>query len=228
MVTLPDAESRLQKYLAGSSTRSITSSRILAESLLGPKAPFWSDTIPRTREGFFHYKAGLSAAIKRSLAYAPYADLLWLETKRPDVKQATGFAKSIRETLVREGGPGADKYLVYNLSPSFNWLGEGFSETELKEFVWKLAKAGFILQTISLAGLHSGAAVTCELSRRFKDEGMLAYVKLIQSKEKELGCDVLTHQKWSGANYMDGIIQTIQSGSSGTSAVGGDSTENSF
>ena len=71
MVTLPDAESRLQKYLAGSSARSITSSRTLAESLLGPKAPFWSDTIPRTREGFFHYKAGLSAAIKRCLAYAP-------------------------------------------------------------------------------------------------------------------------------------------------------------
>lgn len=226
--TLPDADNQISKYLSGTSTRPHTASRALAQSILGSKAPFWSDSIPRTREGFFHYKAGLAAATKRSLAFAPYADLLWLETKRPDIKQATGFAKNIRETLVREGGKDADKYLVYNLSPSFNWLGEGFSEAELKGFVWELGKAGFVLQLISLAGLHSGATITCELSRSFKTDGMLAYVKLVQGREKELGCDVLTHQRWSGANYMDGIIQSIQSGSSGTSAVGGDSTEHGF
>jgi len=226
--TLPDAEAQIKKYISGTSTRSHSASRALAESILGSKAPFWSDSIPRTREGFFHYKAGLAAATKRSLAFAPYADLLWLETKRPDINQATSFAKHIRETLIKNHGPGADKYLVYNLSPSFNWLGEGFSEAELRSFVWELGKAGFVLQLISLAGLHSGATITCELSRMFKDEGMLAYVKLIQAREKELGCDVLTHQRWSGANYMDGIIQSIQSGSSGTSAVGGDSTEHAF
>lgn len=226
--TLPHTETQIEKYLSGTSTRSHSASRALAESILGSKAPFWSASIPRTREGFFHYKAGLAAATKRSIAFAPYADLLWLETKRPDIKQATSFAKYIRETLVKIHGSDADKYLVYNLSPSFNWLGEGFSETELKGFVWELGKAGFVLQLISLAGLHSGATIMCELSRMFKDEGMLAYVKLIQGREKELGCDVLTHQRWSGANYMDGIIQSIQSGSSGTSAVGGDSTEHAF
>lgn len=114
--------------------------------------------------------------------------------------------------------------MVYNLSPSFNWLSEGFSEAELKSFVWDLAKEGFVLQLVSLAGLHSGATITCELATRFKTDGMFAYVDLVQRREKELGCDVLTHQKWSGANYMDGILQSIAS-SSTTSVVGTDSTE---
>src|SRR5690606_7122510 len=104
----------------------------------------------------------------------------------------------------------------------------GFTEEALKSFVWDLAKEGFVLQLISLAGLHSGATITCELSRRFKTDGMKAYVELVQAREKEIGCDVLTHQKWSGANYLDGILQGLQSGSSGTSAVGGDSTEHGF
>ncbi|KAJ2923056.1 hypothetical protein H1R20_g14036, partial [Candolleomyces eurysporus] len=77
-------------------------------------------------------------------------------------------------------------------------------------------------------GLHSTAVTTAELARRFKDEGMLAYVNLIQKKEKEIGCDVLTHQKWSGANYIDRILSSVSAGSSSTSAVGKDSTEHSF
>ena len=82
-----------------------------------------------------------------------------------------------------------------------------------------------MLQLISLAGLHSNATITSELSRRFKDEGMLAYVNLVQRREKELGVDVLTHQKWSGANYMDGILGAIQSGSSGSKSMGQGNTE---
>lgn len=117
---------------------------------------------------------------------------------------------------------------MYNLSPSFNWSAHGYSDEQLKSFVWDLAKSGFVMQLISLAGLHSNAVATHELSTRFKTEGMKAYVDLVQRKEKELGCDVLTHQKWSGANYLDSIISTVQSGSSGTSSTGGDSTENQF
>jgi isocitrate lyase len=83
----------------------------------------------------------------------------------------------------------------------------------------------FVLQLISLAGLHSGATITAELSRKFKTEGMLAYVNLVQSREKELGVDVLTHQKWSGANYIDGILGSIQSGSSSSKSTGAESTE---
>lgn len=83
----------------------------------------------------------------------------------------------------------------------------------------------FVLQLISLAGLHSNATVTTELSRAFKDEGMLAYVRLIQAREKEMGVDVLTHQKWSGAPYMDGILGAIQSGSSSSKSMGEGNTE---
>ena len=83
----------------------------------------------------------------------------------------------------------------------------------------------FVLQIISLAGLHSTALVTAELSRDFKDGGMLAYVNLVQRREKELGVDVLTHQKWSGAAYVDGIMGVIQSGSSGSRSMGEGNTE---
>jgi isocitrate lyase len=83
----------------------------------------------------------------------------------------------------------------------------------------------FVLQLISLAGLHTNATITTELSRAFKDEGMLAYVRLIQAREKELGVDVLTHQKWSGAPYMDGIVGAIQSGSSSSKSMGEGNTE---
>ena len=83
----------------------------------------------------------------------------------------------------------------------------------------------FVLQLISLAGLHSTATITNELSRAFKTEGMLAYVNLVQSRERELGVDVLTHQKWSGASYIDGILGSIQSGSSSSRSMGEGNTE---
>lgn len=84
------------------------------------------------------------------------------------------------------------------------------------------------MQLISLAGLHLNATATAELAQRYQSDGMLAYVELVQRKEKELGCDVLTHQKWSGANYIDRILTTLSAGSSSTSSTGKDSTEHTF
>ncbi|KAL4794367.1 isocitrate lyase [Aspergillus venezuelensis] len=199
---------------------SISRRRVLASDYT--KNPVvWSCDIPRTREGFYHYKAGFPAATKRAKEFGPYADLLWVETGDPNVEKAGKLAGEIRATH-----PG--KKLVYNLSPSFNWMGQGFDEASLKSFIWDLAQHGFVLQLISLAGIHSGATITSELSRAFKDDGMLAYVKLIQSREKELGVDVLTHQMWSGAPYMDGIVGAIQSGSSSSKSMGEGNTEKGF
>ncbi|KAL1741246.1 isocitrate lyase [Schizophyllum fasciatum] len=217
---ITDKASALKVYESSSAGKSNTVARDIAADILG-KPVFFDWDAPRTREGYHHYKGGIEAAIRRSIQFAPYADMIWLETKKPDLDQARAFARRIREAH-----PG--KWLVYNLSPSFNWAAHGFSEEQLKSFVWDLAKEGFVLQLISLAGLHSNAVTTAELSKRFKDEGMLAYVNLVQRKEKEIGCDVLTHQKWSGANYIDGILQTVSSGSSSSSAIGKDSTEHSF
>lgn len=86
----------------------------------------------------------------------------------------------------------------------------------------------FVLQLVSLAGVHSTAAISCELSRRFAQDGMLAYVQLIQGREKELGVDLLKHQKWSGAEYTDGIIGSIMSGNSGSRSMGEGNTEDQF
>ncbi len=163
----------------------------------------------------------MAAATKRAIEFAPYSDLLWLETADPNVEKGAKFAGEIRTAH-----PG--KQLVYNLSPSFNWMGQGFNEESLKSFIWDLAKHGFVLQLISLAGLHSTATITAELSRDFKTDGMLAYVKLVQRREKDLGVDVLTHQKWSGAQYVDGILGAIQSGSSGSKSMGEGNTEGQF
>jgi isocitrate lyase len=113
----------------------------------------WSWDLPRTREGYFHYQGGIPAAVKRVKAFAPYADMLWLETKTPDVKQASGFAAQIHEDFPK-------KWLVYNLSPSFNWSAHGFTDETLKSFIWDLGKAGFVFQLVSLAGLHSVGLTT--------------------------------------------------------------------
>ncbi|KAG8528769.1 uncharacterized protein KY384_006457 [Bacidia gigantensis] len=195
----------------------ISMRRVLAQQYTSAPT-FFSWDIPRTREGFYHYRAGLPAAVKRATEFAPYADLLWLETAEPNVQKAASFARDIHSA-----SPG--KKLVYNLSPSFNWMGQNFNERSLKSFIWDLAQHGFVLQLISLAGLHSTAAITAELSHEFAKDGMLAYVNLIQQREKELGVDVLTHQKWSGANYIDGVLATIQSGSSGSKSMGEGNTE---
>jgi isocitrate lyase len=217
---IQDKAGAYQTYLAAVSGKSNSAARSIAADILREEV-YWDWDAPRTREGYYHYTGGVEAAIKRSLAFAPYADLLWLETKSPDLEQARYFSGKIHNVY-----PG--KWLVYNLSPSFNWSQHGFSDTDLKNFIWSLAREGFVLQLVSLAGLHSNAVTTFELSSRFREDGMLAYVELIQRKEKELECDILTHQKWSCANYIDRILQTVSSGSSSTSAIGKDSTEHSF
>ncbi|KAI9786302.1 MAG: hypothetical protein M1816_008043 [Peltula sp. TS41687] len=212
--------SEIDKYLARASEKpslSLTNRRRIASDFT--KTPvFFSWDIPRIREGYYHYRAGIQAATKRAIEFTPYADLLWLETGAPDVDQAAGFAREIRRRY-----PG--KPFVYNLSPSFNWMKHRFTEESLKSIIWDLAKHGFVLQLISLAGIHSTATVTAQLSRAFKKDGMLAYVNLIQKREKEIGVDVLAHQKWSGAAYMDGILGAVQSGNGGSKSMGEGNTE---
>ncbi|KAI0049292.1 isocitrate lyase and phosphorylmutase [Auriscalpium vulgare] len=209
-----------REYRTAVKGKTNSEARDIAADILGAQVD-WDWDLPRTREGYYHTTGGIEAAISRALEFAPYADMIWLETKEPNLKQAQSFARRIREKF-----PG--KWLVYNLSPSFNWSAHGFSEADLKAFVWELAKEGFVLQLVSLAGLHSNALGFAELAQNYKTDGMLAYVEKVQRKEKELGVDVLTHQKWSGADYIDRILSTVSSGSSSTSSKGKDSTEHDF
>lgn len=183
--------------------------------------PFWDWAAPRTREGYFRYRGGTQCAINRAIAFAPHADLIWMETKSPIYAQAKEFADGVHAKR-----PG--QWLAYNLSPSFNWDAAGLGVDEMKSFVWDLGKLGFVFQFITLAGLHSNAYINDLFAQNFAKEGMKAYVELIQRKERDIGCDVLMHQKWSGAAYLDGLLQTVTGGVSSTSAMGKGVTEDQF
>ena len=130
-----DTATKYATLVAQSPNMSMKKRRKIADELIKRTDFFFSWDIPRTREGFYHYKAGVEAAEKRALAFAPYADLLWAETSTPDVKAAAMLAENIKKQF-------PNKYLVYNLSPSFNWLGQGFTRESLKSFIWELAQHG--------------------------------------------------------------------------------------
>ncbi|KAF5132851.1 2-methylisocitrate lyase, mitochondrial [Metarhizium anisopliae] len=217
------SQEKINEYLnatAKDRDMGITRRRALASHY--SKTPvYFNWDVPRTREGFYHFRAGMEAATKRALAFAPYSDLLWVETGDPNVEIAAKLGRAVRQQYPKKG-------LVYNLSPSFNWMAHGFTPETLKSFIWDIAKEGFVLQLVSLAGLHSTATISCELARNFKTDGMKAYVELVQRREKDLGCDVLTHQKWSGASYIDGMLGAIQSGSSSSRSMGEGNTEGQF
>lgn len=216
-------QDKIDEYLAATAAdrdMGITRRRSLAAHYAGSPVYFNWD-VPRTREGYYHFRAGMPAATKRALAFAPYADLLWVETGDPSVDVAKRLGRAVRGAYPAKG-------LVYNLSPSFNWMAHGFTPETLRSFIWDIAREGFVLQLVSLAGLHSTAAVSTELARAFRSDGMKAYVDLVQRREKDLGCEVLTHQKWSGAGYIDGILGAIQSGSSSSKSMGKGGTEGQF
>ncbi|TDL23142.1 isocitrate lyase [Rickenella mellea] len=183
--------------------------------------PHWDWDAPRTREGFYRYQGGTQCAVNRAVAYAPYADLLWMETKSPILAQAKEFAEGVHRVYPQQ-------WLAYNLSPSFNWDAAGLGEREMKDYVWQLGKLGFVWQFITLGGLHSNAYISDLFAKAYATEGMKAYVELIQRREREIGCDVLTHQKWSGADYMDNLLKTVTGGFSSTAAMGKGVTEAQF
>lgn len=217
-----DSKARQMQSL-GRAYLSISEMREIVKSVNDGSDIVFDWEAPRTKEGYYMVKGGMDIAIQRSLEFAPYADMIWLETKTPDLEQARSFAREIHSKYPHVK-------LVYNLSPSFNWSAHGFSEKQLQSFIWDLAKEGFILQLVSLAGLHSNASSFWELAKRYQTEGMKAYVDEVQKVEKENGCDVLTHQRWSGAEYVDSIMQMVQNGSSSqTLSTKGDSfTETQF
>ena len=201
--------------------------------------PYWNWDAPRTREGYYRYQGGTLCAINRAVAFAPYADLLWMETKKPIYAQAKEFAEGVHTAY-----PG--HWLAYNLSPSFNWDAAGLGIDSMKSYVWDLGNLGFVWQFITvsygnrlsiipwptlfsqLGGLHSSAYISDLFAKSFAADGMKAYVELIQRRERDIGCDVLTHQRWSGADYVDNLLKTITGGISSTAAMGAGVTESQF
>ncbi|KAI5474222.1 isocitrate lyase [Pseudohyphozyma bogoriensis] len=214
------SQAKINDFISAASTVAHYKAIELAKSLLGVSI-FWDWNSPRTREGYYRYQGGTQCAINRAVAFAPYCDLLWMETKSPILAQAKEFAEGVHAVY-------PNKWLSYNLSPSFNWGAAGLSEDKMKSYIWELGQLGFVWQFITLAGLHSNAYISDQFARAFSTEGMKAYYNLVQSKEREIGCDVLTHQKWSGADYADNLLKTVTGGISSTAAMGLGVTESQF
>jgi len=172
----------------------------------------------RSPEGFYYVKDGLDQAISRGLAYAPYSDLIWCETGKPDLNEAKTFAEAIHKKF-----PG--KLLAYNCSPSFNWK-KNLSDNEIKIFQQEIGKMGYKFQFITLAGFHAQNYAIFDLAKQYKEHGMTAYSKLQQQEfesEKD-GYTATKHQREVGTSYFDAVSNTISSGESSTTAMK-DSTE---
>lgn len=196
-----------------------TRARALAKKLLSKDIYFDWDAA-RVREGYYRYNGGTECAINRGRAYAPYADLIWMESKLPDYAQAKRFAQGIKSAYPHQ-------WLAYNLSPSFNWSTAMVLE-EQKTYIDRLAKLGYVWQFITLAGLHTNALASYTFAKQYSKLGMYAYGQDVQNKEIQNGVDVLKHQKWSGAEYIDNILRTITGGVTSTAAMGAGVTEDQF
>src|SRR5690349_21448001 len=176
----------------------------------------------RTVEGFFRVKPGLDQAISRGLAYAPYADLVWCETSKPNLDDARRFAEAIR-------GRYPDKLLAYNCSPSFNWK-KNLDDATIAKFQRELGAMGYKFQFITLAGFHSLNYGMFELAHGYARRQMSAFVDL---QEKEFaaagrGFTAVKHQREVGTGYFDQVTQAIQQGQSSTVALKGSTEEAQF
>ncbi len=176
----------------------------------------------RSAEGFYYVKEGIEQAISRGLAYAPYCDLIWCETAKPDLNEAKIFADAIHKKY-----PG--KLLAYNCSPSFNWK-KYLSESEMQTFQQKLAEMGYKFQFITLAGFHVQNYSIFKFAQNYKKDGMAAYSKIQQQEfeaEKD-GYTAVKHQREVGTTYFDTIAQIISSGKTSTTAMSGSTESEQF
>eukprot|EP01133_Synstelium_polycarpum_P007051 gene7051-8201_t len=176
----------------------------------------------RTVEGYYEVNKGIDVAIDRALSYAPYCDLLWMETSTPSIELAQKFADAIHAKY-----PG--KLLAYNCSPSFHWK-QHLSAEDIAIFQQSLSKMGYKFQFITLAGFHALNLGMFELSREYVSKGMSAYVSL-QEREfslEKFGYSATRHQREVGTGYFDSIAQTISGGKSSTLALVGSTEEEQF
>jgi isocitrate lyase len=176
----------------------------------------------RTSEGFFRVRAGIDQAIARALSYAPYADMLWFETSKPDIDEAKKFAEAVHAKF-----PG--KLFAYNCSPSFNWKAKLDAAT-IARFQRELGDMGYKFQFVTLAGFHTLNYSMFKLARGYRDRGMAAYSELQQSEfaaEAE-GYSATKHQQEVGTGYFDEVAKVIAGGATSTGALAGSTEQEQF
>ncbi|GGK62597.1 isocitrate lyase [Ornithinimicrobium pekingense] len=173
----------------------------------------------RTSEGFYRVRNGIEPVLARAKAYAPYADLIWVETGTPDL----GLAREFAQELHREF-PG--QKLAYNCSPSFNWKA-ALSDTEIAQFQDKLGELGYAFQFITLAGFHSLNHGMFHLAHGYSRTGMTAYVELQEAEfaDAERGYTAVRHQAEVGTGYFDAVSTAVNPDSSTTALTGSTETE---
>jgi len=196
--------------------------RLLTSDIDERDKPFLLDQ-PRSSEGFYYINAGIDLAIARGLAYAPYADIIWCETQKPDIVEARRFAEGIHAKF-----PG--KLLAYNCSPSFNWKAH-LDDQLIANFQNELAEMGYKFQFVTLAGFHTLNLGMFDLAHSYKTEGMAAYARFQQAEfahGKEDGYMATTHQKFVGTGYFDRVLNSITEGLSSVAALKGSTEEAQF
>ncbi len=176
----------------------------------------------RSSEGFFGVRAGIEQAIARGLAYAPYADLIWCETSKPDLAEAREFAEGIHRKY-----PG--KLLAYNCSPSFNWQAK-LSPSVMKTWREDLAAMGYRFQFITLAGWHALNLSMFELASAYRQDGMLGYSQMQQREfgQERAGYRATKHQAFVGTGYFDAVQTAIMGGEHSTGAMAGSTETEQF
>ena len=176
----------------------------------------------QTVEGFYEVKCGMEQAISRGLAYAPYADLVWCETAKPDLGEAREFAQALRERF-----PG--QRLAYNCSPSFNWRAN-LDDAAIAKFQESLAEMGYRFQFITLAGFHAVNQGMFSLAHGYRNRGMSAYVELQEAEfgAEPLGYTAHKHQREVGAGYFDAVTEAVTGGTSSITALSGSTEEEQF
>ena len=176
----------------------------------------------RSAEGFYVTRKGMEPCIARGLAYAPYADLIWMETSEPSLEEARRFADAIRAKY-----PG--KLLAYNCSPSFNWK-KKLDERSIETFREHLAAMGYKFQFITLAGFHALNHSFFSLARDFKERGMTAYAEFQQQEfdSEAFGYTATRHQREVGTGYFDEVATVISEGQASTTALKGSTESEQF
>jgi len=204
----------LEEWLAFSKQASFYEVRERAKSM-GIQV-VWDCELPKTPEGFYQIQSGIDLAISRSLAVAPFADLLWMETKTADLEDARTFAHAIHAKY-------PDKMLAYNLSPSFNWDTTGMSPEEMKRFPEELGKLGFVFNFITYGGHQIDGLAAEEFATALKEDGMLALARL-QRKFRLLESPYRTPQALVGGERLDGALIASSGRTAATKAMGKAST----
>lgn len=177
----------------------------------------WDCELPKTADGFYRVRGGIDYAIAKSLAAAPFADILWMETKTANLEDARRFAEAVHV-------PYPDKMLAYNLSPSFNWDTTGLSEEEMTRFPAQLGKHGFVFNFITYGGHQIDGLAAEEFAMALRDEGMLALARL-QRKFRLLDSPYRTPQTLVGGPRLDGALVASSGRTAATKAMGKGSTE---